>query len=166
MGLIKNDGTYIKLEPDGTFMFFTSKEERMLVKNSSNSEDIIQKYDELLKEKYQLMFEAVTKLGLTNDDYENNWDVYYSRVSENPECKSFVDSYFDLMAEYDSYADDLFYQKGTQHEFPIMKEFFPDIETTIPNILYNGKIGISAETADEEYEQVKKLEIFGETTDY
>lgn len=137
MALINSSGKYIKLFANGDYEIYPSKKARMLTKNSTSSEVIIQKYVELIQE------------------LEQQEELRYYNPSE------FNRQYSQLDDEYQLYRLSLMNYDVTQH-YPIMQKYFPDVECTIPHIIENGRIMDHADSPAQNYIQTKHKRRWGE----
>lgn len=136
MALLIKD-SYIKLDIDGTYTIYKTKAARNRIKKTTNFEDVINKYYEILDK-------------LTLPEY-----IYYNQ-----------NAYKEIAiwkAEFNYYYYNLT-NSIYGAKYPLMEKYIPDIAKTIPEIISTGKLGYLAarvNTLEELYKLVKEKEIFG-----
>lgn len=140
MALINLKNKYIKLYEDGLYEVYASEEARQRFKESTASEIIINKYLELISE-----LEAQEEFR------------YY-------DPKGFAASYMPLVSEYETYRYNLA-NYITSQEYPIIATYYPDVASSIPEIIEAGYISLSGEDLENIYVAAKQVKRFGETTD-
>jgi hypothetical protein len=144
MALLNVTNRYIKLTKDGYYEIYPSAEARLSAKESTHSDIILRKYQELLAELDQ------------QDEFR-----YY-----DPD--GFDAVYMPLLAEYRRYHYNLINHIVGQ-EYPIMAEFYTDVNKSIPEIISTGYTYLPSTAAIEDtataYLIAKKVKRFGETTD-
>lgn len=131
---------YIKLDLDGTFIIYKTTTERVLEKNAPSFKTISAKYQSIISAMYA--------------DTER---VYY-----DPKFKRLISDWETEYARYANTAQRR--EKGT--DFPLMKQYFENIENSLPKIILTGQVGVyNATTLQEVYDQVKHYQYFGEVED-
>jgi len=118
MALLNQDKKYIKVNIDGSFDIYPTKEFRDKVKRASPFEIIKNKYEEIIRE--------------LREDYERQ---YYDTEAWNNEYISWTD-------EFNRYMYDYQLKKGGK-EYPLIKEYYSDVSDSIPNILQSGSICVN-----------------------
>lgn len=140
MALINKNNHYIKLYADGTYEVYASAESREQLKNSTPSEVILQKYQELLDD-------------LNSQEERKYYDP------------SFADEYGPLLNEYERYQWNLQTYNTIDDNYPIMTQYYPDVAHSIPHIIETGRVYDHADTSAENYINTKKRHRWGDTTD-
>lgn len=175
MALITSNGRYIKLtDNEGSFEVYESVEVRDSVKNAPLPEDILKKYDELIEEA-QTLYEnylinnKIAYMGenrvLIPVDPSFTEDDFAKLLEENGELAELYKKWTGLLEEKRFYEDDLYFKNGCTHDHKYMKEYFPDMDKSLPKILETAKIELSGETIADAYEDAKDLKRFGDTID-
>lgn len=163
MALLK-DTKYIKLEPDGKVSIYISAEARQRQKIATPSTKIILKYNEILGGYQKQLDDYINSLGLNLEIIQLD-RVLYDKLLEDTKLLQILKSLEDISTELYYYESDLSVNKGAQHEFPIMKKYFPDIEDSIPFLLEGCYVCWDTVNIDEIYNFVKETKFFGETED-
>jgi hypothetical protein len=136
---IKNTNYYLKLNLDGTFILYESPTDRLSEKTAPTPEQISAKYRKIL-----------AKLS------QNEERCYY-----DPTYCSLLDSW---EAEYSRYLRAA-RQQSKETNFPLMAEYFNNIEDSLPQVHETGRIAVRGETLTEFYNWVKDSKVFGEVED-
>lgn len=143
MALINKDGHYIKLDKGGAFEIYPNESARLLAKQSTSPQIILKKYIEIISDLYSPKYRELHYYG--NGEFEklfSSWMREYQRYQNN----------------YCNYL--------VGEEYPLMAEYYPDVATSIPQILVAGTVGTyHLDTAEESYAQAKKDKVWGETID-
>lgn len=137
MALIRTNNAYIRIKLDGTYYIYENKKARNLEKKVIKPSEIIKKYDDVLKQ------------------LESEEGLYYLGTSEK---------WKDWLEEFYEYKQCLLHKNYTK-TFPLMKEYYKDVDKSIPKIISSGKISVKGNTIEEVYNYVKEHKIFGETED-
>ena len=162
MALLKH-GRYIRLMEDGQVWIYPSLSARQKHKNATSSDVIIQKYQDLLDEYYKPIGEYLANLGL---DPSSDTEEESKQLFQVPIISETIERLRPLEQEFCQYEDDLAYQKGPQHDFPIMEQFYPDVKDSIPHITESFFLDWGGEaTIEKIYNLAKKVLRFGETED-
>ena len=140
MALLNLANKYIKLNSDGTFEIYASKEARLRVKQCTDSNTILEKYRAVARE-----LEADVELR------------YFDPTG-------FAKKYDPWIAEYLRYDYNLS-MHIVDGDYPLMAEYYPDVADSIPNIIESGSIDLSEDTADEIYNKAKQRKYWGDTLD-
>ena len=140
MALLTQENKYIIVKADGTFEVYQSEAARLSIKQSTAAEEILLKYQEILE-------------NLAADVELRYYDP-----------SRFEQLYGPWLREYQNYEYAL-QEHILTFKFPLMSEFFPDIEKTIPNIIEAGGICKSFSDVKTAYEAVKEAQYWGETRD-
>lgn len=139
MALILPNNMYLKIDLQGNYVLYKNKTARTREKKSTSSKTILAKYREILAEFNTLEYQRYhEKTGI-----EKLWYL-----------------------EYKKYCDNL-YAGNAKEDYPLMKEYFADVNKTIPEIITKGTLGIAyyAESLEALYQLIKKCEIFGKAED-
>lgn len=164
MALLNKNNEYIKLEKDGSIVFYSSEDYRLKEKVIS-SEQVLNKYKELHNSLYQTMYDLAVLHGVTEQDYEDE-EVYKQKQIDYPDFGKACDDYWSLYHEENNYSNDLYRENGPQQDYPIIEEYFPNVKDSIPVITFKGGItNLASDTVDESYEKAKENKYFGETRD-
>ena len=136
MALLLSDKSYLKIDSAGNFSIYKNKTARAKEKKL-DSQPIIEKYKQLINEN-----EVSSEL------------LYYKEDA--------AEEYLKILAESNKYLHALQYGL-TDEEFPIMSKFFPNINDSLPKIIFSGQIGLPRKnmTTEEVYEFIKECELFG-----
>ena len=143
MALINKDGHYIKLDKGGEFEIYPNEEARLQAKRSTSPQVILKKYLEIISDLYSPKYDELHYYG--NGEFEKlfgGWMREYQRYQSNY-CNHIVGE-----------------------EYPLMAEYYPDVATSIPQILVAGTVGnYDPKSAEDAYVQAKKDKSWGETID-
>lgn len=166
MALLNMNNNYVKITSIGPSeiqcCIYSSAEARQAEKNSTASSIIIEKYQELLELEKKNVYEKLKAEGL------ERVLVKGAKVSSESlnRALEFMTDFLTLAQEYNNYINDLHNHKGAQHSFDIMEKIFPDINTSISNIISIVNFEIDdASNLDTVYTKVKERKRFGETFD-
>ena len=134
MALIIKNNNYLRIDGNGNYIIYKNKTARNKEKKSL---PILAKYNEILTE-------------LEKDTQEKAYyDPEYLRTRlawEN-----------ELLLYKQSISCNI-----NTNKFPLIEQYFPDINQTIPTIIQKGKIWVPQNLTQEEvYNFIKKYEIFG-----
>lgn len=140
MALLNDKEEYIKLNTNGDYDIYATQQNRENVKNSTSPVTIKSKYEQIIT-------------NLDNDEERKYYDA-----------KAWQEEYALWRNEYQRYLYDIQLAKGAT-TYPLMKQYYTDIEDTIPNIIQSGSIVVEAETGKEIYEIAKERKYWGETED-
>ena len=140
MALLTQENKYITVKADGTFEIYQSEAARLFIKQSTAAEEILLKYQEIL------------------ENLAADFELRYYDPSR------FEQLYGPWLREYQNYEYAL-QEHILTFKFPLMSEFFPDIEKTIPNIIEAGCICKSFSDVKTAYEAVKEAQYWGKTRD-
>lgn len=158
------DNKYIKLFENGSFKVYSSEAKRLKHKNATSSEVILAKYRELESELDAQVVQLITAAGYPESAMSDP-DLYDTLISL-PGAQELAEKLGEFNTEFSQYNSDLANEQGTQHEFPIMAQIYPDVKDSIPEIIEGANIGIwKATTLADMYEEAKAKHRFGETED-
>ena len=151
MALLNDKNRYILIKDNNEYDVYNTILDRELVKSSPKPTDIINKYNELIKEYQNKIDKIIEKKNPTDEDFVNI-KVYTHQINL-------------MNNELASYQQDLQNAKGPKHLFPIMSTYFENVETSIPRLAEHGLVKLDGDTVKDKYESAKKLKRFGETKD-
>lgn len=141
MALKNAQNLYIKLYTNGDALFYKTSQARQQIKDATNWETILIKYEEIIE-------------ALESDEERDYYDSEALKQEKIAWHNEFRTYYYDTLHSI------------KDHHYPLMAQYFPDIEDTIPDI--ESKINIpllASDTLEEAYNKAKELKIFGETED-
>ena len=136
--LLKKNNCYLRIDYNGIYYIYESAKDRLAEKEAPLFSEINNKYWDLLAE------------------WSNDELVYY-----DPQAAL---RYKKLEIEHKRYCQN-YYKNKTDEKYPIMQEFIPEINNSIPKIITTGQIGVKGNTLQEIYSFVKKYKLFEETED-
>jgi len=134
MGLILKDNKYLKIDIYGNYIIYKNKTSRVKEKQATNPELILKKYDEIINE-------------------TSSWE--YVRYHEKTGLEK------QWIIEYNEYHYNLI-NHIMGGKYPLMAEYFPDIEDTISEIITRGQLPLRTKTLKEMYNKIKDLNLFEE----
>lgn len=167
MALLNEKEEYIKLSPNGLYIVYKSKEDRENYKNSLKPLKVLKMYEEILKEKYSILYDYSVELGITDEDYMDR-DKYQSILDANPEYKKIVEDYYAWNKESCDFHNDLYTGKPIHESFPLLSEKLGiNIIYSIPKIKESGQLCSLTfiDNVDDMYAECKEKRIFGDTKD-
>lgn len=166
MALLNSINNYIKLnEDDVNFTIYKNRTNRNNEKNAQKNDlynKIDKKYNELINEARNNLHDFIRRNNIPPSLPDENID-YYDKLY--PGLKDLIDTCAALINEQNQYTYDLQQKNGNQHDYKIIKTYFPQIDKIIPNIISSGFILLHGSDVHELYEDAKNKKIFGETTD-
>lgn len=140
MALLNLDNKYIKLNSDGTFEIYASKEARLRTKQCTESGVILEKYRFIAQElEADLEFRYFDPTGFAHK--YDPWIAEYLRYEYNLSMHIVGETY------------------------PLMSEFYPDVADSIPQIIESGSIDLSGDALTELYTKAKERKYWGDTLD-
>lgn len=139
MAFITSTKAYVKLFANGDFLVYKNKAARAKEKKATPAEEVLKAYERKLAEYLIPSGEAAER-------------EYYDRDAFNEEFDRWQDEAWRYMSDLKLH--------NVGGEYPLMAEIIPDVAESIPEILASGNIGITNASAKEEYEAVKKLNLF------
>lgn len=151
MALLNDKNKYILIKENNEYNVYNTILDRELVKNSPKTTDIINKYDELIREYQNKINKIIENKNPTNEDFANI-KVYTHQINL-------------INSEFTFYQQDLQNAKGPKHLFPIMSTYFENVETSIPRLAERGSVKLDGDNVKDKYESAKKMKRFGETKD-
>lgn len=167
MALLNSNKNYIKLSIADSSQIectiYKTENERLLEKNSTPSSVIVEKYRKLLESAKISANKELQKEGL-----EKAFSKNAEKLSDAEMERAFqiMKKYSELHIEYHNYINDLQHETGAQHSYPLMKKYFSDVETSIPQKLATFRIPILDNSdIDSIYAELKEDKRFGDTVD-
>lgn len=166
MALKNKTLNYIKLNQNTSINteIYVNEVSRKLEKKALKRDiykNIFETYETLLKDRLDKIDEFIKN---------NKIDIFKTEIYENlsqryPELFNLMIEAEEIKGEYAIFKSDLEHKTGPIHQYPLIKEYFPDIEDLIPEVLFSGYVDISGESLSEMYENAKTNQIFGVTAD-
>lgn len=164
MALKKLDNSkYIKLDGDGSIIVYSSLEKRLKQKQATSSSLILEKYNELITSIDNKINELVISHGYTEEDRGN--EDMCEILMALPGLRELMDEAGIIASEKFCYQDDLEAENGTDHDFPIISKFFPDVKDSIPDIVERANVVWTSKNIEDIYKEAKVKSRFGETED-
>lgn len=164
MALLNEDNRYIKLSIGGKYEVYPSLEKRNLVKNSTNQEVIINKYETLQLEYYNELLDYAKKINLTEAVF-NDKVKFNALLKNDSKLKTLFDRCNNINLEYNNYRYAVSYHNKTLYDYPIMSTIYKDIKNSIPEIIESGIIELNGTSYEQLYEDAKSKLRFGKTSD-
>ena len=174
MALLNANKNYIKIDSTGKVEVYKSKEVRDANKRATSQSIILDKYQQLIEQKYSILLEDYRKYCIQNnislDDYSKLAHAGYEFPQELTEKIIEINQ---IMNEFRVYKDCLYTKKiANNFDFKYMKVYFVDILETIPDIQdtfilnFNSFLqNLKEPTVEDIYKYAKSLNMFGETED-
>ena len=131
---------YIKLDLDGTFKVYAASEDRNAEKLAPSFTQVSAKYQQIIRslwaDKERLYYEPGFR------EHIIMWETEYSH-------------YLRMHA-----------QGLKQGNFPLIKQYFDNLEDSLPKLLFRGRVGLrNVTTLQEAYSQAKYFDYFGDVED-
>lgn len=140
MALLLPNNTYFKIELDGSYKIYKNKTARNKAKKDDILKEIANKYNEII-------------LQLSTDEYQ------YYVPNAATELRLWELEFKQFYLSLNSYKNPA--------EFVLIKQFYPNIDKLIPEIVETGKFGwaVQYKSLEEIYNKIKELEIFGKASE-
>lgn len=188
MALLQNE-KYIRLLEEGSYEIYNTQSDREANKKAPSIDDIKKKYHELLFELKSYFYDAmnVPKLALEKynlqlppkyvDGLEDQFDwkqisSFFFVESADPKYNKVKSNYYHQVLDERNlflssvYNDSISFEEFSKMDFSVITEYFPDIYLTKIRPVEIGQIPLLArDTIAEEYNEAKRIHIFGDTED-
>jgi hypothetical protein len=139
MAFKKNNGRYVRMLSDGTFIVYLNEKEREAEKQAAPYEKIKLKYEQII------------------ENLLKNKERYYY----DPEYYQTVTAW---QVEYQTYITA--HTRGKKAEnLTLILQYFPNAKDSLPIILNKGRLGTNKTALTDIYIQIKDCKIFGEVED-
>ena len=169
MGFLNSNKNYIKLElldnDKVKCSLYKNKNDRDKEKNTTSYKIIIEKYEELIKKSYSEAYNNLKEYGLQG--FLSDGSEAIKNKEDLKLATDLVKDFLDLNREYATYLGDVHDKNGSNHKFPIISKYFPDVIDSIP-YHYSSSITLSigeVTNISEAYIKLKEIKAFGETVD-
>jgi len=129
---------YLKIDINNNYEIYPSKSARLKFKKATPAKKIVAKYIEKLEE-----------LSIKNDPEK----YYYLPEEAYSEYDAWLNELEQFKKDYGSFT--------TGNKYPLIAQFFPKAELSIPPVIASGYIDLEGTTVAEKYEEIKKFNIFG-----
>lgn len=161
MALLIKKNQYLRmlLDDEMNFEIYASQDDRLRYKNATSSNLIIDKYLELIASAKTIFLDYIksNKIDITK---------IYSLVETDAVLKKLMDEFNLIYSEYCAYIEALRLNKNNLSNFEIMKQYYPDVADSIPNIVKSGYICMSDhDNLESLYNEIKTSKLFGKTSD-
>ena len=135
---LKTDNQYIRLLDDGTVEVYSDIESRNIYKEATSSEKILKKYDELTSQWSIKLRDLIIVHGYSEEVLYD--ESLHDELINLPGVKEICEEMEKIGEESYYYHRDLVHEKGANHDFPIIAQFFPDVKNSIPNLVSKASL--------------------------
>lgn len=160
---LKVNNQYIRLLQNGDVEVYSNIEARNSYKEATSSKKILEKYNELSANWDTKLRELVILHGYSEEALYD--ESLRDELILLPGIKEICDELEKIGDEEYLYNSDLHYEKGANHDFPIIAEFFPDVKNSIPNIVSRATLLWESKNLSDIYKEAKAKNRFGVTED-
>lgn len=163
MALLSEKEYYIRLKENNRVDFYRSREVRERRKKATDSDYIYKKYDEVIQDLTNQIYKYVEENNINIEDWDQEKQELV--LQQHPVLKNIVDKANAWTEELYHYDILFTAHNGTDRDFPLMKEFYPDVKDSIPDIVEMVFLPLEGKSLEEKYICAKKDRYFGETKD-
>lgn len=139
MALLIDKTKYFKIDINGNYVIYKNRTARNRVKKVTPPEEVLKKYDEILVEISSLEYRRY-------------------HIDEEDLTKAWIAEAF----KYYTHAQAF----NTKGKYPLMAQYIPDVDKTIPEIIISGRTGLAnhVNNLEELYTLIKNSKWFGNST--